>query len=101
VLRPPSGGGAGGIHSFEGSSGNALQEKMETGISSRATPSMGRSPGDRPQATGAFFLRCYRLSVKGFKNVVKSQVFWTIPEQLLRVERVVLRELQEALRVGH
>jgi hypothetical protein len=101
VLRPPSGGGAGAIHSFKGSSGNALQEKMESGISSRATPSMGKSPGDRPQATGAFFLRCYRLSVKGFRTRLKSQVVQTIPEQLLRVERVVLRELQDALRVGH
>jgi hypothetical protein len=59
-----------------------VQESEQRGISDGATPSMGRSPGDRPQAAGAFFYSELVGAREGAQDVAEVQVFCTIPEQL-------------------
>ena len=64
TVRPPSGGDADTVHSFEGSSvhrANALQERAGDGISDGATPSMGRAPATGRKPPGlSFVLRVRR-----------------------------------------
>src|SRR6186997_2945307 len=53
-LRPPSGGGSRAIHSIGGSATCACK-KAKLAASQRMQHLPWRSPGDRPQASGAFF----------------------------------------------
>src|SRR6476619_3096506 len=61
-LRPPSGGGNGAIHSIGGSV-TCAGKKATLAASQRLQHLPWRSPGDRPQASGASFTRSVRLRV--------------------------------------
>jgi hypothetical protein len=68
-LRPPSGGGNRAIHSIEGSATCACK-KAKLAASQTVQHLPWRSPGDRPQATGASFFSS-RFTRRGLRRAAR------------------------------
>ena len=60
-----------------------MQEECSRGISRGARPAMAEPRRQAASHRGSFSFRRDQGPLNGFSTRLKSQVFWTIPEQLL------------------